>query len=88
MHAFELETVDIPGLSPEHKLVIRLYTIEQPVAIYHVLNACYKAKDRSPALAVNQAAFSRLLIEALRALMAVPGKRTFTMACVMSGWCI
>ena len=72
MHRFDVESIEVGGLSADHKLALRLYSLEQPVKFYEVLNAPYKVKRRSPDLISCQAPFSRILIEAIRSLSANP----------------
>lgn len=72
MHAFEVEDIDIPGISLDAKLAIRLYTAEVPVKIYELVNEPFKSQSRKPEHISNQAAFCKVLIRSIRALLQVP----------------
>ena len=71
MHMFELDAINIAGLTSEQKLALRLYTIETPVKIYEVVNEGYKSTSRNPHLLRNSGPFSKILIQSIRALSKV-----------------
>jgi NAD:arginine ADP-ribosyltransferase len=72
MHGEETDLINVVGVSAQEKLAIRLYTIEQPVKIYAVVNAPFKQSSRSPDASKHQAPFCKILIRAIRALAALP----------------
>lgn len=75
---FECKAQSVAGLSLQHRLVIRLYTAEEPVPLYRVLNAPFNEQARSIAKIANQAPFMKLLIQAVRALTAAGKPYVYT----------
>lgn len=75
---FECKSQTVAGLSLQHRLVIRLYSAEEPVPLYRVLNAPFNEQARSVAKIANQAPFMKLLIQAVRALTAAGKPYVYT----------
>ncbi|CAE7945075.1 unnamed protein product, partial [Symbiodinium sp. KB8] len=67
-HEFECKALKPATLSLQQRLAIRLYTAEEPVPIYKVLNAPFHASSRSPSAIANQAPFLKVMAQAVRAL--------------------
>jgi len=67
-HEFECKAARAGGISLQHRLAIRLYTAEEPVPLYKVLNAPFHDANRSPGKSANQAPFMKLLLQAVRGL--------------------
>eukprot|EP00933_Yihiella_yeosuensis_P023295 TRINITY_DN18145_c0_g2_i1.p1 TRINITY_DN18145_c0_g2~~TRINITY_DN18145_c0_g2_i1.p1 ORF type:complete len:370 (+),score=84.24 TRINITY_DN18145_c0_g2_i1:77-1186(+) len=75
---FECKASKAGGISLQHRLAIRLYTAEEPVPLYRVLNAPFHEQSRSVAKINNQAPFMRLLLQAVRALKAAGKPFTYS----------
>lgn len=67
-HEFECKQAKLGGISWQHKLVIRLYTAENPFRLYRALNAPFHAQKRTASSIANQGPFMKLLLNAVRAL--------------------
>ncbi|CAE7609747.1 MADPRT [Symbiodinium natans] len=67
-HEFECKALKPAGLSLQQRLAIRLYTAEDPIPIYKVLNAPFHASSRSPSTIANQAPFLKVMAQAVKAL--------------------
>jgi hypothetical protein len=70
---WEVEQIHIACLEDiELKLAVRIYTAQQPYAVYRKLNSSFLDKARSPALLEPYAPYAKLLLRATHALMKQP----------------
>ena len=70
---WEVEQIHIACLDDvELKLAARIYTVDQPYAVYRKLNPPFLDKARSPALLEPYAPYAKLLLRATHALMKQP----------------